>query len=212
MTSENPAAILAVCTGNLCRSPVVERLFRVGLTTRWPSAASALPVASAGTAAALGQRMPEALASRLRSIGAGTGPFAPFMPRQVTPEMLDGAELVITATRAHRAAAVELLPRAVRYTFTLCELARLTASLPPGDRAPLEPLARLQVFVAAAAGVRGAHLPGDPTADDIPDPYGGNDARYAKAWNSLVDATSVILTAFCPVGSTILPSVGARSR
>jgi protein-tyrosine phosphatase len=209
MTSENPTAILAVCTGNLCRSPVVERLFRAGLATRWPSAASALPVASAGTAAALGQRMPDAFASRLRSIGAGTGPFA---PRQVTPEMLDGAELVITATRAHRAVVVELLPRAVRYTFTLRELARLAASLPPGVRAPLEPVARLQVFVAAAAGVRGAHLPGDPTADDIPDPYGGNDARYGKAWNSLVDATSVILTAFCPVGSTILPSVDARSR
>ncbi|HTC70508.1 MAG TPA: hypothetical protein VK662_13135 [Acidothermaceae bacterium] len=209
MTSENPAAILAVCTGNLCRSPAVERLFRVGLATRWPSAAPALPVASAGTAAALGHRMPDSFASRLRSIGAGPGPFA---PRQVTTEMLDAAELVITATRAHRAAVVELHPRAVRYTFTLRELARLAASLPPGDRAPLEPIARLQVFVAAAAGARGAFLPGDPTADDIADPYGGNDARYAKVWNSLVEATSTILTAFCPVGSTILPSAGARSR
>jgi protein-tyrosine phosphatase len=208
MTSENPAAILAICTGNLCRSPVVERLLRVGLTTRWPSAASALPVARAGTAAALGQRMPDAFASRLRSIGAGT---AAFEPRQITAEMLDGAELVITATRAHRAAVVELHPRAVRYTFTLRELARLAASLPPGDRAPLDPVARLQAFVTAAGGARGASLPGDPMADDIADPYGGTDALYGRVWNSLVDATTAILTAFCPVGSTILPSAGARS-
>jgi protein-tyrosine phosphatase len=212
MTSETPAAILAVCTGNLCRSPVVERLFRVGVTTRWPSATSALPVASAGTAAALGQRMPDAFAARLRSIGAGTAPHAPFTPRQVTSEMLDGAELVITATRAHRAAVVELHPRAVRYTFTLRELARLAATLPPGDRAPLEPVLRLQVFVAAAAGARGSFVPGDPREDDVPDPYGGNDARYGRVWNNLVEATATILTAFCPVGSTILPSVGARSR
>jgi len=205
MTSDEPAAILAVCTGNLCRSPVVERLFRLGFTTRWSTAASALPVASAGTQAALGHRIPESLTSRLRTVGADASPFT---PRQVPPEMLAAAELVIALTRAHRAAVVELHPRAVRYTFTLRELARLAASLPPGDRAPLEPIARLRVFVTAAAGARGAHGPGDPTDDDVPDPYGGNDARYGKAFDSLHEATSSILTALCPsVGVTVLPSM-----
>jgi protein-tyrosine phosphatase len=202
------AAILAVCTGNLCRSPVVERLLRMGLTSRWPAAASALPVASAGTQAAIGYRIPDPLMSRLASVGADTSPFA---PRQVTAEMVDGAELVITATRAHRAAIVELHPRAVRYTFTVRELARLAASLPPGDRAPIEPVARLRVFVTAAARARGASMPGDPTEDDVPDPYGGNDAAYASAFNSLVDATSEILTALCPAaGLTALPSTHSR--
>ena len=204
MTSDQPAAILAVCTGNICRSPVVERLLRLGFTTQWPSAASALPVASAGTQAALGLRIPESLTSRLRSVGADASPFT---PRQVTPEMLDAAELVIALTRAHRAAVVELHPRAVRYTFTLRELARLAASLPPGDRAPIDPMARLQVFVTAAAGARGAYKPGDPSEDDVPDPYGGNDARYGKAFDRLHEATSSVLTALCPqVGLTVLPS------
>jgi protein-tyrosine phosphatase len=207
MTSDEtarPAAILAVCTGNLCRSPVVERLLRAGLTSRWPAAASALPVASAGTQAALGYRIPEPLTSRLASVGADASPFT---PRQVITEMVDGAELVITATRAHRAAIVELHPRAVRYTFTLRELARLAASLPPGDRAPIEPVDRLRVFVTAAASARGASMPGDPSDDDVPDPYGGNDAQYGKAWSSLVEATSKILSALCPaVGFPVLPS------
>ncbi|HEY0870243.1 MAG TPA: hypothetical protein VGD55_07575 [Acidothermaceae bacterium] len=208
MTSDEPAAIIAVCTGNLCRSPVVERLFRLGFSTRWPSAALPLPVASAGTQAALGHQIPGSLTSRLLTVGADD---SPFVPRQVTPEMLDAAELVIALTRAHRAAVVELHPRAVHYTFTLRELARLATSLPPGDRAPIEPLARLRVFVTAAAGARGASRPGDPTEDDVPDPYGGNDARYGKAFDSLHEATSSILTALCPfqgssVGVTVLPS------
>jgi protein-tyrosine phosphatase len=210
MTSDDrvrSGTILAVCTGNLCRSPVVERLLRLGLTRGWPTASSALPIASAGTNAALGLQIPESFASRLASIGAETSPFA---PRQVTADMVAGAELVITATRAHRATVVELYPPAVQYTFTLRELARLAAALPPGDQVPIEPLARLRSFVAAAAGARGACMPGDPAADDVADPYGGNDARYAKVWSNLVAATSQILTALCPVGSAILPAASAR--
>ena len=199
MTSDDrmrSGTILAVCTGNLCRSPVVEWLLRLGLNSRWPAASSALPIASAGTNAALGQPIPLSFATRLASIGAEPSTFA---PRQVTAEMVAGAELVITATRAHRATVVQLHPRAVQYTFTLRELARLAAAAQPGDQAPIEPLARLRSFVTTAASVRGADMPGDPTADDIRDPFGGNDARYAQVWSSLVEATSEILDALCPV-------------
>lgn len=201
-------AILAVCTGNLCRSPVVERLLSLGLSSRWPAAASALPIASAGTSAALGQPIPLSFAVRLASAGADTATFA---PRQVTPDMVAGAKLVIAATRAHRATLVEMHPRAVHYTFTLRELARLAATLPPDDQAPIEPLARLRTFVAAAASARGAGIPGDPLADDVRDPFGGTDERYAAVWATLVEATAEILTALCPVGVRTLTSVGSRS-
>jgi protein-tyrosine phosphatase len=211
MTSDDrvrSGTILAVCTGNLCRSPVVEWLLRLGLNSRWPAAASALPVASAGTHAAIGQPIPLSFASRLASVGAEASAFT---PRQVTREMVAGAELVIAATRAHRATLVELHPRAVRYTFTIRELARLAAVVLPDDQAPLEPLARLRLFVASAASVRGAHMPGDQNAEDVRDPWGGDDARYAQVWSTLVDATSQILTALCPVGSTVVSSASARS-
>jgi protein-tyrosine phosphatase len=211
MTSDNrvrSGTILAVCTGNLCRSPVVEWLLRLGLNSRWPAASSALPIASAGTSAAIGQPIPVSFASRLASIGAETSSFA---PRQVTREMVAGAELVIAATRAHRATLVEMHPRAVRYTFTLRELARLAAAVPPGDQAPVEPLARLRSFVASAASARGAGIPGDLNAEDVRDPFGGNDARYAAVWDTLVEATSEILTALCPVGARTQTYAGARS-
>ena len=201
--------ILVVCTGNLCRSPVVEWLLRLGLNGRWPAAAAALPIASAGTSAALGQPIPLSFAARLASVGAETAAFA---PRQVTAEMVAGAELVIAATRAHRATLVEMHPRAVQYTFTLRELARLAVTVPPNDQSPLEPLARLRSFVASAASARGHRMPGDPTADDVRDPFGGSDARYASVWDTLVDATSEILTALCPVDVDTLTSAGARSR
>jgi protein-tyrosine phosphatase len=210
MTSDQrvrSGTILAVCTGNLCRSPVVERLLRLGFTSGWPSASSALPIASAGTNAALGLKIPDPFMTRLASIGAETSPFA---PRQVTRRMVAGAELVITATRAHRATVVELYPRAVHYTFTLRELARLAAELPLGEQVPTEPLGRLRAFVAAAASARGAYLPGDPAADDVADPYGGNDARYAQVWGDLVDATSEVLAALCPTGLPGLPTASAR--
>jgi protein-tyrosine phosphatase len=211
MTSDErlrSGAILAVCTGNLCRSPVVEWLLRLGLNSRWPAASSALPIASAGTSAAIGQPIPLSFAARLASVGAETSTFA---PRQVTREMVAGAELVIAATRAHRATLVEMHPRAVHYTFTMRELARLAAAVPPDDQAPVEPLARLRSFVASAASARGAGMPGDPTAEDVRDPFGGNDARYASVWDTLVDATSEILTALCPVDVRTLTSAGARS-
>ncbi len=201
-------AILAVCTGNLCRSPVVEWLLRLGLNSRWPAASSALPIASAGTNAAIGQPIPLSFASRLESAGAEPAMFA---PRQVTRDMVAGAELVIAATRAHRATLVEMHPRAVHYTFTLRELARLSAAVPRTGQAPVEPLARLRFFVTSAASARGGGMPGDLNAEDVRDPYGGNDARYAAVWDTLVDATSEILTALCPVGVTVPSSMSTRS-
>ena len=146
-----------------------------------------VPIASAGTSAAIGQPIPLSFASRLATVGAETSAFA---PRQVTREMVAGAELVIAATRAHRATLVEMHPRAVHYTFTLRELARLAVAVPPDDQAPVEPLARLRSFVASAASARGAGMPGDPNAEDVRDPWGGNDARYASVWDTLVEATS----------------------
>ena len=211
MTSDNrvrSGTILAVCTGNLCRSPVVEWLLRLGLNSRWPAASSVLPIASAGTSAAIGQPIPLSFASRLERVGAETSTFA---PRQVTREMVAGAELVIAATRAHRATLVEMHPRAVHYTFTLRELARLAAVVPPDNQAPLEPLARLRSFVANAASARGAFRPGDVNAQDVRDPWGGNDARYAGVWDTLVDATTQILDALCPVDARTLTSTATRS-
>jgi protein-tyrosine phosphatase len=194
LMTQSPA-ILTVCTGNLCRSPVLERLLRLGFAQHWPAALHDLTVASAGTRALVGHSIPPPLMTRLATVG---GDATPFAARQLTRAMVCDAELVIALTRAHRAAIVEMHPRAVRITFTLRELGRIAALLPPGDTAPLEPVPRLRAFVAAVAASRGQAAPADPDADDILDPYRGSDARYQAAWNQLVAGTSAFLRAVVP--------------
>jgi protein-tyrosine phosphatase len=189
------ATILAVCTGNLCRSPVLERLLRLAFAQHWPAALTELPVASAGTHALVGHSIPAPLMKRLAAVGADATVFA---SRQLKPEMISGTELVIALTRAHRAAIVEMHPRAVRITFTLRELGRLAAALPPGDIAPRDPLPRLQVFVGALARSRGLAELSDPDDDDIIDPYRGSDRRYQEAWTQLVAGTSAFMRALVP--------------
>ena len=46
---EPPFTVLCVCTGNICRSPLVERLFVAGLVARLGSSPPDLVVHSAGT-------------------------------------------------------------------------------------------------------------------------------------------------------------------
>jgi protein-tyrosine phosphatase len=195
--SSNPT-ILTVCTGNLCRSPVLERLLAFGIARHWPAAASGstgLRLASAGTRALVGQSIPDPLLLRLAAAGADSSPYA---ARQLTRELIADAGLVIVATRAHRAAVAELHPPAVRRTFTLRELARLTVDLPPGDRAPLDPAARLGAFVAALAASRGLAALVDPADDDVIDPYLGSDARYEEAWEQLRSGAAAMLKALVP--------------
>lgn len=188
-------AILAVCTGNLCRSPVLERLLRLAFLQHWPAAVDGIAVASAGTHAMVGHSIPPPLMKRLSAAGADTSPFS---PRQLTREMLERADLVIALSRAHRGFIVEMHPRAVHTTLTLRELARVAAALPTGDRAPLEPPARLRVFTAAVANSRGLIAPFSPEDDDVVDPYRGGDALYQRAWDQLVAGTSAIARALVP--------------
>ncbi len=212
MTSDErvrSGTILAVCTGNLCRSPRRGVALTLGLEQPMACRSRRAAHRQRGTSAAIGRPIPLSFASRLASVGAESSAFA---PRQVTREMVADAELVIAATRAHRATLVEMHPRAVHYTFTLRELARLAAAVPLDDHAPVEPLARLQSFVASAASARGAGMPGDLNAEDVRDPWGGNDARYASVWDTLVESTSTVLAALCPVDVRTMTPAGARSR
>jgi protein-tyrosine phosphatase len=199
--------ILTVCTGNVCRSPVLERLLAFGIARHWPEAASgpaALRLASAGTRALVGRSIPDPLRLRLAAAGADSSPNA---ARQLTREMIADAGMVIAASRAHRAAIVELHPPAVRITFTLRELARLTVGLPPGDRAPLDPAARLRAFVVALAANRGLASVVDPADDDVIDPYLGSDARYEEAWQQLRGGAAAMLKALVPAPHVSRPQV-----
>jgi protein-tyrosine phosphatase len=123
--------ILTVCTGNICRSPVLARL----LTARTDGT---VQVSSAGIRARADEPIEPHMASLLQSRGLDSGQFT---ARQLTPEMIRTATVIVTMTRAQRSAVVRAVPEAVRRTFTLLELAHVL-STSPGPRSATDDATR----------------------------------------------------------------------
>jgi protein-tyrosine phosphatase len=154
--------VLFVCTGNICRSPIAERLLRARVGNQAPP----LTAASAGTRAVTGYGMDRDAATVLRELG---GDPDRHVARQLTPGVLAWADLVLTATTAHRSDVIQTDPMAMRRTFTMREFVRLAtplASLATDSSVPT-----LQAYVAKVADQRGHAEPAAPGADDIADPY-----------------------------------------
>ncbi|HEX6755408.1 MAG TPA: DUF4012 domain-containing protein, partial [Mycobacteriales bacterium] len=169
--------ILLVCSGNVCRSPLAERLLRARLGAALGPAADRVEVSSAGTSAVVGAGMDP----RAAAVGAMLGASADgFVARSLEAAHVAGADLVLGATRAHRAAAVRLHPQAHRYAFTVRELARLLAAVPPEEIPPGDPVLRGRSVVTAAAARRGLNPPARAEDDDVADPAGGMDRIHRE--------------------------------
>ncbi|WP_284439915.1 arsenate reductase/protein-tyrosine-phosphatase family protein [Cellulomonas wangsupingiae] len=181
----SPARVLAVCTGNICRSPVVERLLAARL------AGGDVHVASAGTHAVVGHPVSAPMVPLVRAAGADAGSFA---ARRLTAAQVREADLVLTLTREHRSQVVRLVPAAVRRTFTLLELARLVDRVDPDAlrAAGATPGARVRALPTLVPGVRQL---GDVGPDDVPDPIGGSDAVYRATFDQISAAVEALATA-----------------
>ena len=186
----SPFGVLFVCTGNICRSPMGERLLAAGLRSRFGDEADAVDVRSAGTWGRDGAPMEEyAAAAVLERGGDPTG----FAARELRDYHVEEAGLVLAATRDHRAAAVTLVPRAAGWTFTLPEFARLAAAVDPG--ALPRPLGeRFPALVRAAAAQRGLVRPQHPDDDDVKDPYGRSREVFAVCADAVAGPVDQILT------------------
>lgn len=141
--------LLFVCTGNICRSPTAELYAAHHLDPE------RFRVHSAGTHGLDGWPIEPSAARRLADLGIGCDAFR---ARRLTAEMVERADLVLTATRVHRDQVVALVPDARGRTFTMRELARR---------------------------VEGGPETGD---DDVADPYGLGDAAYDQALDQIVAA------------------------
>jgi protein-tyrosine phosphatase len=97
--------------------------------------------------------------------------------RELTPEMVACADLIVAMAREHLREVVRLVPEAWGYTFTLKELARRAQTVGPrGRRESLgDWLGRIQ-----AGRVRQALLGSSPT-DDVADPVGGPRSAFEAA-------------------------------
>ena len=188
-----PFTVLHVCMGNICRSPMGERLLRLAVRQRL----ARLPVGAAGgsTASAdelvhshsagtggwhAGEEMNPPAARQVRARGGDTNGFA---ARRLLGEHIDAADLILTATADQQEYVHALRPDATARTFVLGEFGRLLPSVDPAELPAAGPTAdavyaRGAAIVAAVDAARhgAAPLP----ADDLDDPWGRGDQTFTR--------------------------------
>ena len=148
--------VLFVCTGNICRSAYAERRARHLVPD--------IEFLSAGTHALRGWGVDDEMAAELsRRGGCAEG----FSAQQLTEALAHSADLILCATREHRAYVAEELPHLLPRTFVMKTYARhLAASSvdvpwsPPSTSTPQSALTR---------------------HDDIADPYRLGTPEAARA-------------------------------
>ncbi|MEP7089236.1 MAG: hypothetical protein ABI776_03930 [Nocardioidaceae bacterium] len=154
--------VLVVCLGNICRSPLAERVLTLRLQELMGAESASIHVSSAGVRAMVGSPMDADAAAQLQRLG---GDPAGFVSTQLTVEACNDADLVLTATQELRSRVLEDAPRALKRTFTIRELATIARSEVLLDRAA----ASGADFVRRSASWRGS----TEVADfDVPDPIG----------------------------------------
>lgn len=179
--------ILAVCTGNVCRSPIAELVL-----ARRLAGLAGVSVRSAGVGALVGNGVPESarlLAARLGIDASG------HVARQLDTSLIGGGDLILAMAREHRRHVVETSPAAIRRTFTVRELARIAdeveARLPDALAVsqPRSPGEGMRTAIALANALRGTVPPPDNADEfDVVDPFGHGPETYERSFTQLIPA------------------------
>ena len=178
--------VLAVCTGNICRSPLAEQLLRAELGDLTGTAgAPLLAFRSAGVQTRDGYPMEPTSARLSAELGGDT---TGHLSAKLTEATAGEADLMLAMTRDHLVDASRRHPPLLLRGFTLREFARVLpfvlAEVPIPDIE--DPAARLRAVVRLAATNRGRAPRGD--GDDIDDPIGRSESTHVRVAQEIAAA------------------------
>jgi len=180
--------ILFVCEGNVCRSALAEAVLRSSLTRE-----RGITTGSAGTRALEGEPADALTAQLAASHGIS---LAEHKARQLTPELLANADMVITATRQIRSAAVQTYPPSVKYAFTLRQVARiLQAAASEFDGGSLTGSALVASLARSVNQEKSRLVAPQGNDDDITDPRGRSARIHEQVAEQVVAAVEELVRA-----------------
>ena len=200
-----PFTVLHVCMGNICRSPMAERLLvlaagqRLGKIDPDARLDDLLRSASAGTGGwHEGEEMNPPAARQITLRGGSPDGFT---ARKLTSAQLEEADLILTATADQSDYVHALVPGADTRTFVLGHLGRLLrelelGSLPPAGTDPESFAARAAALVVAADRLRGGTEP--QPGDDLDDPWGRGDQTFQRIADDIDEALYALVDALLP--------------
>lgn len=149
------STVLIVDGSDVCRAPIVEFALRKQLAGDTALADTA--VISRGLDTDGARRICDLAAGRLGGSARAAQFSDAHVSTRLTPEVADGAELILTAERVHRSAVGRLAPYARARTFTLKEALVLASVLSDEVRTGRSPRPRnLAQTVALLDDVRGS--------------------------------------------------------
>jgi protein-tyrosine phosphatase len=200
-----PFTVLHVCMGNICRSPMAERLLDRAVRERLAKAGATRPADdllhshSAGTGGwHAGEEMNPPAARQVRARG---GEPNGFVARKLRSDLIDAADLVLTATADQQEYVVALRPDAAGRTFVLGEFGRLLGSvdlsaLPVAAPTPDAVYARGVALVQAVNSTRGSSPA--VASDDLDDPWGRGDQAFTRVADEIEDTVYPLARALMP--------------
>ena len=222
-----PFTVLHVCMGNICRSPMAERLFALAARERLAKITGGTRPAGTGPAGVPGARDGDlpSVEELLHSHSTGTGGWhageemnppaarqvrsrggdpSGFAARRLRSEHIEAADLILTATADQQEYVVALRPDAAGRTFVLGEFGRLLPGV-DATRLPAAGLTPDEVYARGVALVEAVHAARTGTqplpADDLDDPWGRGDQCFSRVADEIEETVQ-------PLAMVLLPEQG----
>lgn len=199
-------SVLMVCTGNICRSPLMEGLVRDRLqilATALEAPGDFMSVTSSGLGALVGSPADPLVLDLSRPLKTD---LSQHRARQFESEQAESAHLILAASRAQRDEINELAPTAGSRCFTLAEFADLVGQMGESGllEPPTAPLRRptrisrhLQQLVAEANAERLNRT--TENSDDVEDPYKQSPETHLRVAHQINQLCNGIASGFAYV-------------